>query len=473
MKDKLEFFKRPWAITRDAFEILAGYDFDRCEDSPALAEVSLEEFNEKLEVDELNGIAKLDISGPLMQNPSLLARFFMGAADLVRIEKLIRSAKSNPDVRALVLNMNTPGGTVTGTPEVGNAVADFVKSGKPAYVFSNGLVASAGYWIAAPATELVGTESSRWGSVGVIRPHVDLSEARRQAGIKVELFTSGKHKAAGAFATSLTEEQREEIKAEVERLGAKFREHVKEYRPDIDDEDLEALVYYADDAKAKGYLDRTVANYDEFIAGIIKKHGADSLGTAAQVDTVSTGEDQGDLADSETMKNETDNTEHDDELDTGAEVEGEVEDTASEGEGAPEGATDSADTSDDSTAEDIATESEAADTEDEVELTESEDVTPDVALANALNRIEVLEGKLEDFDAKVDEAAAKKAARFAAEASTDAADVTTEGDATATEESRFSSMSSSELWAEYEKIRGASGDAKASEFYKKHIEGRG
>lgn len=458
MTDRLAFLKRPWAITLEAFEILAGFDLDRCDESPALHEISPEDFDEYLEINESNGIAVLSISGPLMQSPSLMARFFMGAADLDRIETLIREAQASPNVRALVLRMNTPGGTVSGTPEAANAVRDFAASGKPVFAFSNGSVCSAGYWIAAPATELVGTESSQWGSVGVIRPHVDLSEARKREGIKVELFTSGKHKGAGALNTSLSDEQREAIQSEIAKLGAKFRVHVKSHRA-ISDADLEALTYYADEAKARGYVDRVVANFDELLQDIEGQLNASNSrrSRGASVDTVTASETNGDTAALE-MKTDTQDTDTatEDELDTGS-TEGADETTTDE--------TGASGSTDGDTAEGGETGTQAGAT-----VPGAESVDP--ALASALARIAALETELKGFDDRVEAVAARRAARIAAESSTDAADVTSSGDDGALDETRFASMGTDALWSEYEKLRASHGDAKASDFYQKHIKGR-
>lgn len=470
MKDKLAFFRRPWAITEEAFEILAGYDLDRCEESPALREVSLEDFEEKLIFDEANGVATLDIKGPVMPSPSLLARFFMGAVDTRKVEALIRQAGEHPDIKAVVLKLDTPGGAVTGTPEVGNAVAEVAKK-KPVYAFTDGMVASAGYWFAAPATEIVATESALLGSIGVIRPHVDLTGARKQAGITVTLFTSGKHKAAGAMATTMTDAQAKAVQESVDDLGAKFRAHVSAHRPGIKTGDMEGRTYYGPDAKAKGFADRIVANFAEFYAGVVRAASEELDPGAAEISArVDTPEEviAGDTAPDTLMENEN-QPETPDAVETDEVID---EPEAVETPDAPEAedATDAAE----GDAEDHA-EADAPEAEDAPESNPVLDAINALAgkvdsLAERLDKIEQPEEEPDAEEPSRDDKVAREAARIAAEsASPDAADVTSSGDVDADELAEVNAMTDAEKWVRYGKIREEKGDAAASEFYKSHL----
>lgn len=438
MRDKFDLTRRPWAITESAFEILAGYDLDRCEHSPALAGIESDSFEEKLKFDETSGVAVLDISGPLMPSPSLMARFFLGAVDSVRVERLIRDAAASPSVRALILNINTPGGAVTGTPEIGNAVEDFAKK-KTVYGFSSGTVASAGFWLAAPASKLYGTESSRWGSIGVIRPHIDASAAQKNAGVKITLFTSGKHKAAGALQTGLSAEQEKLIQDEVDALGVKFRAHVSKHRPDVKAADMEGQVFYADDAVKKGFVDRIVSNFEEVFSAVAAFHADGNSKTfALAVDTM-----PGATAESG-ENNMPDNT-------------------APEKEEAPEVKI---------------PEAEAPKVETpEVETPEVE--TPKAEVAPESDRITALETKLDlalaaldklkgEPEPKPSKTAETEAARIAAESGTAPLDVSAAGDLASEDEP----MSAAELWEKYESIRIDKGNEAARAFYVDHIEGK-
>jgi len=462
MRDKLQFLKRPWAITRDAFEVLSGYDLEAIESASILEDLNPEDFEEKLVIDEGTGIAVLSMKGALMPSPSLASRFFHGAVDLVRVESLIRGAQASGEVKQLVIRIDTGGGTVSGTPEVANAVEDFVASGKPLRVFSNGIVASAGYWIAAPATEIVGTVSSLWGSVGVIRPHIDMSEARRQAGIKVELFTSGKHKGAGALGTSLSDEQRSEITSEIDKLGEKFRTHVSTHRA-IERGNMEALTYYADDALALGYIDRIVSNFEEFLAGLGAAQDAAENTDGGSVDMTLLSEQKNNPAKIPTMEKTPE------ENATEAATEAKALADAIEAKALDDAATE---------AQVLADATEAKALTDTADASATEPTLSEDQLAAFEASVEAkLEAKLEAiFSAKVEaraeELAIQKAAKIAAQSATDAASVTPDGDENASNETRYASLDENQRWDEYNKIRTEKGDNDARSFYVKYMEGK-
>lgn len=219
---------------------------------------------ESLDIDPLTGIATLNITGPMSPYPGEIARKF-GAVDSVALERLARQAADSPDVSALILRIASPGGTVNGTPELSDAIAHAAGK-KPVFAFTDTMAASAAYWIAAPATGLYGTASAHWGSVGVIRPHVDLTGAYEQEGMRIEIFRSGPMKAPGTLGTSLTDEQREAFQAEVDAIGEQFREHVLKYRPDAQESALDGRTFSTAQAVEQGLVTGIVANYSQFLA---------------------------------------------------------------------------------------------------------------------------------------------------------------------------------------------------------------
>lgn len=441
MKDKLEFLKRPWLIAQDAFEILSGYDLDKCAASEVLATASLSEYEEKPK-DQGNGVTLIDIDGPLMPNPSMMARFFLGAVDLFKVTELINAAKNDPRVEALVLNVNSPGGTVTGTPEAGASVDAFVASGKPLYVFSRTQVSSAAYWLAAGATEIAGTPSSRWGNIGAIRPHVDLSASHEAEGMKVILFTSGTHKGAGAMNTSLSDEQAAAIQGEIDDIGEQFRQHVEERRPSAKREDMEALSYYAPDAVAKGLIDTVVSDLSEFLARVsasLESPVQAPQAIAGSVDTILS-DNAGETLAKPHMSNPTE--------------------PAAAAEGAENTPVDPVVI--DAAAGDLTPQPDAATLALEAKVD---------ALASALTKSnEALAAIMERLPEKAaahdhDEVVARAAARLAAESGQKALD--SEGkDIEATD---YSALSESALWEEYRKVLAKDGRDAASAFYGKHM----
>ncbi len=175
--------------------------------------------NSLLQVED--GIGTVAIEGPILRKPDLFARIFMGATDSEEIGTALREAADRPDIKAVFLDIDSPGGTVAGTPELAAAVSA-LNDRKPVYAFSSGLMCSAAYWIASQTRAIYATPSARVGSIGVVQAVIDDSARLHAAGIKVEVFAVGKYKAMGAPGTPLNEDQRELIRSNLAETAAEF-----------------------------------------------------------------------------------------------------------------------------------------------------------------------------------------------------------------------------------------------------------
>ncbi len=172
-----------------------------------------------------DGIGVIAIEGPILRKPDTIARIFLGATSSEEISEALREAAARPDIKAVFLNIDSPGGTVAGTPELAASVAS-LNERKPVYAFSSGLMCSAAYWIASQARAIYATPSAQVGSIGVVQAVVDSSAAIDKAGIKVEVFSVGKYKAMGAPGTALTDDQRELIQSNLAEIAAEFHDAV-------------------------------------------------------------------------------------------------------------------------------------------------------------------------------------------------------------------------------------------------------
>jgi signal peptide peptidase SppA len=168
-----------------------------------------------------DGIGVVAIEGPILRKPDLFAKVFYGATSSEEIADALQEIAGRDDIRAVLLNIDSPGGTVAGTPELANAVAALDKK-KPVYAFSSGLMCSAAYWVASQARAIYATPSAQVGSIGVVQAVVDNSAALDRNGIKVEVFSVGKYKAMGAPGTPLTDDQRELISANLAEIASDF-----------------------------------------------------------------------------------------------------------------------------------------------------------------------------------------------------------------------------------------------------------
>ncbi len=124
-----------------------------------------------------------------------------------RLGAQIKAAVANPDISALVLDINSPGGSVFGVQEVADTIYS-LRGTKPIIAVASPAAASGAYWIAAQADELVVTPSGMVGSLGVIMKHTNRAEAYKQKGQEDTYITSGQHKAEGNDSGPLSPETR-------------------------------------------------------------------------------------------------------------------------------------------------------------------------------------------------------------------------------------------------------------------------
>jgi len=203
-------------------------------------------------------IAVLNISGPITQRIPNLWKELCGMTDLDDMTRAFKDAEASPRVSGIILNIDSPGGSVTGTPEFGNLVANCTK---PVVAFTDSMCDSAAYWIAAGADEIVSTESASVGCIGVYMAFLDQSRAIEARGMDVELFKTGAFKGMGYPGTSLNEEQRALLQAEVDDIHAWFTGHVSEHRNVSGEDTFEGQDFGGAEAKRRGLVDE-VGDFD-------------------------------------------------------------------------------------------------------------------------------------------------------------------------------------------------------------------
>lgn len=193
----------------------------------------------------IRGVMALDCRG-----------YFPWATDTLEIEELLGEAENDNNVSAVVLDIDSPGGCVSGTIELADFVAGMTK---PVVAYVSGAAASCAYWVASGCDAIVIRKSATVGHVGVYSVVTDVSLMYEQLGVSVEVFKSGEHKAVGYPGTTLTDEQRAVIQAEIIRLGDQFRTHVITYRPEVELEMLDGRGVSGEVAVATGFADEIVS----------------------------------------------------------------------------------------------------------------------------------------------------------------------------------------------------------------------
>jgi signal peptide peptidase SppA len=165
-------------------------------------------------------VAVIPLQGTLAPRAGAMAES-SGVTGLERWTSNLRSAIADPSVGSVVIDIDSPGGSVFGVQETFDAIRA-LRGGKPIVAVANSMAASAAYWLASAADELVVTPSGEVGSIGVIAAHEDLSAALDRAGVKVSLITAGKYKAEGSPFEPLSAETREFIQSRVDDYYGMF-----------------------------------------------------------------------------------------------------------------------------------------------------------------------------------------------------------------------------------------------------------
>ena len=110
------------------------------------------------------------------------------------VKNMLSSARKNPRVKAVILKVESPGGTVNASNLIWNEIMKFKKSGKPVVAFFNGMAASGGYYISAPADKIVATPETLTGSIGVIMQIPNYSKLLDKVGVSFNTVKSGARK---------------------------------------------------------------------------------------------------------------------------------------------------------------------------------------------------------------------------------------------------------------------------------------
>jgi signal peptide peptidase SppA len=209
-------------------------------------------------------VARVPVLGPISRRDSFWSMFF-GGTSVEGLIKTLREVEADSSIGTVVLDIDSPGGTVSGIPELVGEVRRLRES-KHVVALANSLMASAAYWMGSQADEVIATPEAGVGSVGVFAVHEDWSKAWEQAGLKLTYISAGKYKTEGNFDEPLSDEARAHIQGFVDDAYGLFAADVAKGRG-VTAEAVrahygEGRVLTAKDAKAAGMVDR-VAGYEE------------------------------------------------------------------------------------------------------------------------------------------------------------------------------------------------------------------
>jgi len=185
----------------------------------------------------------INLTGPIMVVDEVLEK--------------IQIAKNDPNIKGVLLSVNSPGGAVAPSVEVAYAIKD-LKSVKPVVAYASGVMASGSYYASIWADKIVANPGSMIGSIGVIMQSVDASELISKIGIKTQTVKVGEYKEAGTPTREWTTQERDELEKITKNTYNMFVTDVANARKlKVEDHKIyaDAHIFTSSGAKAVGLID--------------------------------------------------------------------------------------------------------------------------------------------------------------------------------------------------------------------------
>jgi len=173
-------------------------------------------------------VAVLPLHGVMAQRMNMMSAM-SGGTSTEQFGKAFTAAVADPAIGGIVIDIDSPGGSVFGVQELWQTVMN-ARGQKPVIAMANSMAASAAYWIATAADEIVVTPGGQMGSIGVLTAHSDMSAQLEMVGEKVTLISAGKKKVDGNPIEPLSAAARDDLQASVDTYYSSFVQSVAKGR---------------------------------------------------------------------------------------------------------------------------------------------------------------------------------------------------------------------------------------------------
>ena len=214
----------------------------------------------------VGGTVIIPVHGTLVAHPEDIAMSECGCA-MEELNAAIDAAEADSNVERMIFDFRTPGGTVTGIPETARKI---LYSRKETIAYTDSECCSGGIWLASQCQKFYATQSSRVGSVGVYCMMLDMSEAMKKEGIKVNAISAGKYKLLGASWKPMTDEERKIVQAGVDKIYSQFKEAMEAYRIVNDKNFGNGLVFDGEEAAEIGFTDGVVESMEDILEEMVE-----------------------------------------------------------------------------------------------------------------------------------------------------------------------------------------------------------
>jgi signal peptide peptidase SppA len=216
-------------------------------------------------------LARVPIFGAITHRDTLWSLLFGGGPTVERLTQTLRDLGNDPSISTVMLEIDSPGGTVSGMPELAAEVRALAEK-RHVVALANSLTASAAYWLASQADEIVATPEALVGSIGVFTMHEDYSQMMESMGVKTTYISAGKYKTEANPDQPLSAEAQAHLQSIVDDVYGLFVGDVARGRgvtpATVRSDYGQGRVLTAGDAKTAGMIDR-VATSDETIRRLV------------------------------------------------------------------------------------------------------------------------------------------------------------------------------------------------------------
>lgn len=186
-------------------------------------------------------IAQIDVTGLIIdaEKPGLLAP---GENPTARLVEALRRAEADSGVKAIIIRINSPGGTVTASDVMYREVQHFKeRTHKPVVVCMADVAASGGFYLACAGDEIIAMPTSITGSIGVIMQTFNFTEGMHKIGVRSDAITSGPNKAMGSPFEPMPPEHRALLQGMVDEFYGNFKAIVTANRPRLSPGDIDSI----------------------------------------------------------------------------------------------------------------------------------------------------------------------------------------------------------------------------------------
>lgn len=207
----------PWAITAEGLElVLTVANRDNDVSVEALEAYRAQHVPTAERLTQRGSVAIIEARGPMFRHANIFTAI-SGATSYDIMRRDLQAALDDPSMQAIVMNFDTPGGVVNGVNELANAIRAG-REKKPIVAYVGGMAASAGYWLASQASEIVIDETATLGSIGVRAVVTDTSKKDAEQG-RIEFISS---QSPGKRTDLASDEGRSRIQRQIDALADVF-----------------------------------------------------------------------------------------------------------------------------------------------------------------------------------------------------------------------------------------------------------